>query len=164
MKLNLYCNCEVNHHTLFCQQHIHWNMYNVHANKEGVREGQEQRLREREREGERGRREGGERTGERGRRKRKTRKEGVREGQEQRLREREREGEREGGERERENRREGNKKKKEQKYMYMCSTCINLPNAIVFDCVSIADGKGIVSRLTLALSDQERSRLVTHSK
>ena len=88
----------------------------------------------------------------------------MREGQEQRLRERERRGEREErwGERERENRREGKKRRKEQKYM--CSTCVNLPNAIVFDCVSITDGEGIVSRLTLALSDQESSRLVPHSK
>ena len=41
---------------------------------------------------------------------------------------------------------------------------VNLPNAIVLDCLSIPDRQGVVARLALALSDQDSAQLVANLK
>ena len=43
-------------------------------------------------------------------------------------------------------------------------TCVNLPNAIVLDCLSIPDQQGVVARLALSLSDQDSAQLVAKQK
>ena len=47
-------------------------------------------------------------------------------------------------------------------YVYMQLTCVDLPDAVVFNGLGLSDREGVVPGCTLALPDEEGPRLIAH--